>query len=91
MFNLSESEQSAVLSRNLEASIRQRSLVLLVLSGLSVTVILYAQESEQRGRPSAEAASNVSSLRVNTRLVEVNVIVNDKHGNPVPRQNQEHI
>ncbi len=72
-----------MLSKSLEASIRQLSLVLLFLSCLSVTVILSAQESEQRGRPSAEAASNVPSLHVNTRLVEVNVIVNDKHGNPM--------
>jgi VWFA-related protein len=81
VFNRNESEHGAVLSRNLEASICQLSLLLLFLSDLAVTATLSAQESEQRGRQSAEAARSVSSLRVSTRLVEVNVIVNDKHGN----------
>jgi hypothetical protein len=45
--------------------------------------IISAQPQQPPAPPSAETSSNVSSIRVTTHLVEVNVIVNDKHGNPI--------
>src|ERR1700730_2819848 len=38
---------------------------------------------QQSSQPPSENAQAVPTLHVTTRLVEVNVIVNDKHGNPI--------
>jgi len=38
---------------------------------------------QQASQPPTENAEAVPTLHVTTRLVEVNVIVNDKHGNPI--------
>jgi VWFA-related protein len=73
----------AMLPRNLRASIHQPGFVLLLLSWLAAGTIVSAQQQQPPAPPSAETSSNVSAIRVTTHLVEVNVIVNDKHGNPI--------
>jgi len=57
---------------------RPGRVLLLVLLGLSPTEIISAQEP----KPKADAP-DVPALRVSTHLVQLNVIVNDKHGNPI--------
>jgi hypothetical protein len=73
----------AMLPRNLRASIHQPGFVLLLLSWLAAGTIVSAQQQQPPAPPSAETSSTVSSIRVITHLVQVNVIVNDKHGNPI--------
>src|SRR6202158_3363699 len=73
----------AMLPRNLRASIHQAGFVLLLLSWLAAGTIVSAQQQQPPAPPSAETSRNVSSIRVATHLVQVNVIVNDKHGNPI--------
>jgi hypothetical protein len=82
MFNRNRTEPRAALSGSVGASIRQFNAVLLLSACLSAPSCLSAQEPQQRGWTSAEVASDAPSLRVTVRLVEANVIVNDKHGNP---------
>jgi VWFA-related protein len=72
-----------MLSRNRRASIHQPSFVLLLLSWLAAGTIVSAQQPRPPGPPSAETSSSVSAIRVITHLIQVNVIVNDKHGNPI--------
>ena len=62
---------------------QQLGLVLLFFSCLGANAILSVQEPQQPKPQSAENSSNVHSLRITTHLVQVNVIVNDKHGNPI--------
>lgn len=57
---------------------RPGRVLLLVLLWLSPTEIISAQEP----KPKADAP-DVPALRVSTHLVQLNVIVNDKHGNPI--------
>jgi VWFA-related protein len=73
----------AMLPRSLRASIQQPGFVLLLLCWLAAGTIVSAQQQQPTAPPSAETSSNVSSIGVITHLVEVNVIVNDKHGNPI--------
>src|SRR5258707_3054194 len=73
----------AMLPRNLRASIHQPGFVLLLLSWLAAGTIVSAQQQQPPAALSAETSSTVSSIRVITHLVQVNVIVNDKHGNPI--------
>jgi VWFA-related protein len=47
------------------------------------TAILSAQQPPQPARPTTKESSSMPVLRVNTHLVQVNVIVNDKRGNPI--------
>jgi VWFA-related protein len=68
-----------VLLRKPGGSIQQFRLIVPLICCLTATVIL----SAPRGRPPAQDSSRGPSLRVNTHLVQANVIVNDKHGNPV--------
>jgi len=73
-----------VLHRDPGALIHQQlGLVLLFFSCLGANAILSVQEPQQPKPQSAENSSNVHSLRITTHLVQVNVIVNDKHGNPI--------
>jgi VWFA-related protein len=72
-----------VLPKKLGVSIRRLSLVLLSFCFPMMTAILSAQQPPQPARPTAKASSSMPVLRVNTHLVQVNVIVNDKHGNPI--------
>lgn len=72
-----------MLLRNPAVSIHQLGLALLLFFCLTARTILSAQQSRQPARQSAENSSNVPSLRITTHLVQVNVIVNDKHGNPL--------
>jgi VWFA-related protein len=70
-----------MLPRDRRASIHQPSFVLLVLSSLAAGTVVTAQQAP--APLAAEPSHNVSSIRVTTHFVEVNVIVNDKHGNPI--------
>jgi VWFA-related protein len=54
-------------------------LCVLRLSCLAGPITLCAQQPP----PPAEKPADIPSLQVTSRLVQVNVIVNDKHGNPV--------
>jgi len=65
-------------------SIRQLSFALLTFFCPATTATLSAQQPPQPAQPTAEDSSSVRVLRINTHLVQVNVIVNDKHGNPIP-------
>lgn len=71
-----------MLPRRLGLLIRQLSLVLLPFCCPATTAILSAQQPPPE-RPTAVESSNKLVLRVSTRLVHVNVIVNDKHGKPI--------
>ena len=70
-----------MLPRDRRASIHQPSFVLLLLSSLAAGTVVTAQQPP--APLAAEPSRNVSSIRVTTHFVEVNVIVNDKHGNPI--------
>jgi VWFA-related protein len=72
-----------VLPKKLRMSIRQLKLVLLVFCCPATTAILFAQQAPQPAKSTAQESSNTPVLRVNTHLVQVNVIVNDRHGNPI--------
>jgi len=52
---------------------------------LPATTLLFASTlcAAQNAPPTAAEAQSLATLHVTTRLVEVNVIVNDKHGNPI--------
>jgi hypothetical protein len=41
------------------------------------------QQSHKDTTPAAQNGGLLAPLRVTTRLVQINVIVNDKHGNPI--------
>ena len=83
VYNRKESGPAAVLPRNPGALIHEQlGLVLLFFSCLAARTILSTQPQEPV-RQSAENSSRVPSLRITTHLVQVNVIVNDKHGNPL--------
>lgn len=71
-----------MLPRRLGLLIRQLSLVLLSFCCPVTTAILSAQQPPPE-RPAPVESSNKPVLRVSTRLVQVSVIVNDKHGNPI--------
>jgi len=70
-------------SKNLSSPIHWRGPLLLPFFGLALTVFLSPVQSQQPSPPKAESSSLSPPLRVTTRLVQVNVIVNDKHGNPI--------
>jgi VWFA-related protein len=78
-----------MLPRNSLASIHQFGLVLLLFSCLGASTILSAQQPEQPALPSAEDTSRAPALHVSARLVQLNVIVNDKHGNPIAGLSQK--
>lgn len=61
---------------------QQLGLVLLFFSCLAANAILSAQGPPQPN-PQSENSNNVPSLRITTHFVQINVIVNDKHGNPI--------
>jgi VWFA-related protein len=48
-----------------------------------VSPVLSAQQKEQAAPAATVDSKGLPALRVTTRLVQVNVIVNDKHGNPI--------
>lgn len=73
----------AMLPRNRRAPIHQLSLVVLLLSWLPVGTIVSAQQPQPPAQPSAGTSSNASSIHVTAHLVQVNVIVNGKHGKPI--------
>ena len=77
-----------MLPKMLGVSIRQLSFVLLPFCCPVTTAILSAQQPPPE-QPTAEESSSNPVLRVSTRLVQVNVIVNDKHGNPITRLTKE--
>jgi VWFA-related protein len=70
-----------VLPRNPGAPIRQLGFPLLLLACLTGRILLSAPQ--QPAPTAAETSTSAPSLRVTTHLVQVNVIVNDKHGNPI--------
>ena len=76
-------ENKSVLARNIDGSNHRLSLVLLIFSFLAARTILSATQPQQPEPPAAKDTSGVPSLRITSHLVQVNVIVSDKHGNPV--------
>jgi Ca-activated chloride channel homolog len=64
-------------------SIHQFRFALLVFACLAASPALAAQP-QQPAPQAPEDSKDRPTLRVATRLVQVNVIVNDKHGNPIP-------
>ena len=51
--------------------------------GLSLALLLFLQAAPSAIFSAPQSKQDSPALRVTTRLVEVNVIVNDKHGNPI--------
>ena len=62
---------------------KRSSVVLLALYCLASRANLCAQQPPQPRPPSREDSASGLLLRVTSHLVQVNVIVNDKHGNPI--------
>jgi VWFA-related protein len=73
----------AMIPRKRRASIHHLSFVLLLLPWLAAGTTVSAQQPQPPAPPSTETLSSGPSIRVITHLVQVNVIVNDKHGNPI--------
>jgi len=67
--------------KNPGLSIHEVGLVFLVFFCLAPSTMPSAPQRQQPASQSAEKSRNV--LRTTTRLVQVNVIVNDKHGDPI--------
>lgn len=63
-------------------SVHQLGVVLLVSACLAASTALSAPQQRAKA-PSTEPWQDEPSLRVTTRLVQVNVVVNDRHGNPI--------
>jgi VWFA-related protein len=76
-----------VLPRNLSAAIRQFDPALLFLACLTGVTVLSAPKPQHPASP--KNSNDAPSLRITTRLVQINVIVNDKHGNPITGLTQE--
>lgn len=72
-----------MLPRNLSFPIHTLRLVFLVTVGVMATNVLSTPLSREPNVQSTENAQAPVPFRVTTRLVQVNVIVNDKHGNPI--------
>jgi VWFA-related protein len=64
-------------------SIRKLTLAHLIVCCSVTTATLSAQQRPQPAQPSGEDSSDGHLLRVTARLVQVNVIVDDKHGHPI--------
>lgn len=77
------------LLRNANRSIRGLDLLLLIFSCFAAVSVLPAAQSQQPAPSFAQEAQANPSLRVSTRLVQVNVIVNDKHGSPISGLTQQ--
>jgi VWFA-related protein len=70
-------------------SFRRLRLVFPILWCLGTLALRSAQTPPVPERQTAQDSGTAPALRVNARLVEVNVIVNDKHGNPVTGLSQK--
>ena len=73
----------AMIPRKRRAPIHHASFVLLLSPWLAAGTTVSAQQPQLPAPPSAGTLSSGSSIRVITHLVQVNVIVNDRHGNPI--------
>jgi VWFA-related protein len=80
--------QTGVISRTIILSRRKIIGCALLISACFSARFVLAEQQPQKCPPT-EDSKNLSTLRVFTRLVQVNVIVNDKHGNPIPGLTQK--
>ena len=81
--------QNGVTSPGIILSRREYIGALLICACLAASPLFAAQQTQQSTPEETGDSKNLSTLRVATRLVQVNVVVNDKHGNPITGLSQK--
>jgi len=78
-----EPESGASLHNNQGAVVFQPGLFAVIFFCLSSVITLSAQEISLPVQLTAQEPNQAPAVRVTTHLVQVNVVVSDKHGNPI--------
>jgi VWFA-related protein len=76
-------ESTASLHNNQGAVVFRPGLFSVIFFCLSLVITLSAQEIPLPIQLTAQEPNQAPAVRVTTHLVQVNVVVNDKHGNPI--------
>jgi len=74
---------SAALGNNRSATVVRLGILLVILFSSSPARTIYGQEVPSPAQPATQEPDEVRAVRVTTRLVQVNVVVNDKQGRPI--------